>query len=128
MDGIMTGEQHWIRTRRVPVEPSMDERGAPARRRSGSSTGDREPAPRSTDRKTRSLWRRLAAAWARGWVAFVAATGEPYMSLAGRMELRTVKESPRQERRERPEAEAAETGARPSAEPAKILEEAPALG
>jgi len=30
--------------------------------------------------------RRLATLWMRGWVAGVAAIGEPYLSLSGRME------------------------------------------
>ena len=28
--------------------------------------------------------RAVAAAWMRGWMAFVASTGEPYLSMAGR--------------------------------------------
>jgi hypothetical protein len=133
MDGIMTGEQHWIAARRAPAGTSREERGASARGRPGSFAGDREPLRRPTERRASPAWRRLAAAWARGWTAFAAATGEPYLSLAGRMELRTVKEvthkeSSRVEHLERPQAGVKGSGGCRSAEPADILGEAPAVG
>jgi hypothetical protein len=62
---------------------------------------------RNRDTAVGALARRVTGAWARGWVAFVAAMGEPYLSLAGRLPARldqapeTVAEAPGEPARER---------------------------
>jgi hypothetical protein len=138
MDGIMTGEQVWIArgkhgterggAARRSIPRALAEADLEARREhEGPAKGPEElgagPIPSDGSRV-----RRFAAWWIRGWAAFAAAAGEPYLSLAGRMEPGAVGDAPEEERRERPKAEETETAGRRAPEPASILGEAPAVG
>ena len=142
MDGIMTGEQVWIArgqhgTERMSIPRALREAELEARRRhEGPAMGPEEPGAEPS-RSNRSRIRRFAAWWIRGWMAFAASAGQPYLSLSGRtVSTREASESadaasessPAAERGEGLRAETAETGARPSTKPANILEEAPAVG
>lgn len=88
MDGIRTGEQVWTAHRRGA------HRGVEGQRTSIPR------ALRELDRKAqerhpegRSLLARAAGWWMRGWVAFVAVMGEPYISLGGRADERAVEDA-----------------------------------
>lgn len=96
MDGIMTGEQVWIArgqpgtersgAGRMSIPRALREAELEARRRHEGPTEGLEAALEAGPiRSDRSMLRRFVAWWIRGWVAFAASAGQPYLSLSGRM-------------------------------------------
>lgn len=79
MDGIPTGEQVW-----VSRGQGADARVGRERMSIPRTLQEAERVARAGRAEDRGPLRRLAAWWVRGWTAFVAAMGEPYLSLGER--------------------------------------------
>lgn len=80
MDGIMTGEQVWRARAQNAAGRGVEERMSTPR---ALREADRVAGERSA--RSPGLLRRVARWWIRGWTAFAASAGQPYLSLTGRL-------------------------------------------
>lgn len=80
MDGIMTGEQVWRARPKRATGGGVEERMSIPRALLEADRAARERGARSP-----GLLRRAVKGWMRGWTAFVATMGNPYLSLAGHL-------------------------------------------